>query len=160
MAEQLAGDPRRRERLRLALALGLTPRELDGWVPVERHTHFDADDNVTGWTLVERESRIDDADRGALLALLRYDSEVCDCGFHPSVATDPANRFQPGTRTCPVCAGAAVWQRILHDQDARATSKDAAPATPRPSDGRKAHMTLLSPEQAAERKGGEHGNQA
>lgn len=143
----------------------MTGRELSGWVPSETHTHYAPDGTtVTGYTVVERESRINDADRADLLALMQYQAAVCDCGFHPSIATDTNNVFQPGSRVCPVCAGAAVWQRVLSDGDEKATSKDAPPTQPRPSDGRRAYMSLLSPQQAAaereKRKGGEHGHQA
>ena len=128
----------------------MTPRELGGWVPSETHKHYDAEGNLTGWTVVERESRIDDADRLDLLALARFEAEICQCGFHPSIANDPANHFQPGTRTCPVCAGAALWQRVLHDGDEKhaKANKDAPPTTPQPADGRLAFMRLLTPQEA------------
>jgi hypothetical protein len=128
----------------------MTPRELGGWVPAETHKHYDAAGNLTGWTVVEREPRIDDVDRNDLLALAKYEAEICQCGFHPSVANDPENVFQPGARTCPVCAGAAVWQRVLHAGDEKAKgSKDAPPTAPQAADGRLAFMRLLSPQEAA-----------
>lgn len=121
----------------------MTPRELAGWTPAERHEHYDAEDNLTGYTVVIRESRIDDADRRDLLALLRFRGEVCRCGFHPSL-TDPesGNTFQPETKKCPVCAGEAQWSRHLHAADEKhaKANEDAPPLSPRPSDGRHSYM--------------------
>jgi hypothetical protein len=133
----------------------MTPRELGGWVPAERHTHYDVDGNETGYTVVERESRIDDADRADLLALALYEAEVCACGYHASIANDASNDFQPGSRVCPVCAGASVWTRIQQEGDeaAQKSMKDAPAASPRPWDGRHSYMRLLTPQQAvAERE--------
>jgi hypothetical protein len=127
----------------------MTPREFSGHVPAEKHLHYDATGNLTGWTVVERESRIDDADRADLLGLARYELEVCSCGYHPSIADDPENIFQPASKKCPVCGGLDVWHRILHEQDEQATPKDAPPKQPRPSDGRKTYMRRLTPDEAA-----------
>jgi hypothetical protein len=144
----------------------MTPRELSGWVPAETHTHYAPDgETVTGYTVVERESRIDDRDRGDLLALAMYEREVCNCGWHPSIADDESNTFQPATRICPVCAGLATYGRVLADHDKKwsEANRDAAAMVARPSDGR--HMTVryLTPEQAAaehEKRGGDRGNKA
>lgn len=130
----------------------MTPRELSGWVPAERHEHYDADDNLTGYTIVVRDSRIDDADRAALLGLAQFENEVCGCGFHPSLADDKANVFAFETRECPVCAGHAQGDRKLQDQDrtfAEANPK-TDPLTKRPSDGVHPYMRLLSPREAEE----------
>jgi hypothetical protein len=104
---------------------------------------------------VERESRIDDVDRNDLLALAKYEAEICQCGFHPSIANDETNVFQPGTRTCPVCQGAAVWQRVLADGDEKAakSNKDAPPTTPQPADGRHMFMRLMTPQEVAASSG-------
>lgn len=128
----------------------MTPRELAGWVPAERHEHFDADDNLTGYTVVIRESRIDDADRAALLGLALFEDQTCSCGFHPSIADDKENVFAAESRTCPVCAGRARQERELHERDAKAAkaSPDAAASVPRPSDGVKPYMRWLSPNEA------------
>lgn len=117
-------------------------------MPAERHTHYDTHGNPTGYTLVERESRVDDADRLDILALLRHDAEVCSCGYHPSIARDPDNNWQPETQKCPVCAGQAVWQRVLGEDD-KGVPQDAPPMRPRPSDGRHSYMRMLTPEQAS-----------
>lgn len=127
----------------------MTPREFSGWVPAERHVHYDTHGNETGYTIVEREARIDDADRVELLALAQYEAEVCSCGWHPIIADDPANTFTPEDRICPNCAGMAVWGRIKHEDDER-VPHDAPARTPRPSDGRHSYMRMLTPQQAAE----------
>lgn len=128
----------------------MTPRELSGWVPAERHEHFDAEGNLTGYTVVIRESRIDDADRASLLGLAMFEDQVCRCGFHPSIADDDDNTFTPEARKCPVCAGEAQWSRMLSDEDEKASkaAPHAPPGAPRPSDGRYPYMRFLSPAEA------------
>jgi hypothetical protein len=129
----------------------MTPREFSGWVPAEKHTHYAADgETVTGFTVVERESRIDDADRVELLALAEHDAQICRCGFHPLIAMDDSNTFTPETRTCPVCAAQAVWNRVLDEDDK--VPHDAPARTPRPSDGRESYMRMLTPQQVATAK--------
>jgi hypothetical protein len=130
----------------------MTPRELAGWVPAERHEHYDADDNLTGYTVVIRESRINDDDRTSLLGLAMFEDQLCRCGFHPSLTDDDDNMWEPGVRKCPVCAGEAQWDRMLHDEDEAAAkaAPDASGRAPRPSDGRHPYMRLLSPDEAAE----------
>lgn len=130
----------------------MTPRELAGWVPAERHEHYDADDNLTGYTVVVRESRIDDADRAALLGLAMYEDQLSPCGFHPSIASDEDNAFAPETVDCPVCAAMAQWERVLRAEDEKFAkdNPDAAPRTKRPSDGRFPYMRFLSPDEAAQ----------
>jgi hypothetical protein len=128
----------------------MTGRELAGWVPAEKHTHYDKHGNETGYTIVERESRIDDADRTDLLALAQYEAEICACGYHPSIAYDEANTFQPVDRKCPVCAGISTWGRVHQEADEAAgkSLKDAPPLTPRPWDGRHSYMQLVNPDKA------------
>lgn len=138
----------------------MTPREFSGWVPAETHTHYAADgETVTGYTVVEREPRIDDADRAELLALARFDAEVCRCGFHPSLTDDPANDWKVETRQCPVCSGHAVQSRVDNEADSR-VPHDAPPTIPRPSDGRHTWMRLVTPDQVANQKGGDRGDKA
>lgn len=143
----------------------MTPRELGGWTPVEKHTHYDAAGAETGYTLVERESRIDDADRADLLALALFEAEVCSCGYHPSVtAEEHAVLF--AEKVCPVCKDVAAAERIQHENDesARESMKKSPPDKPRPWDGRKSYVRLLTPEQAAvereKQKGGDRGDKA
>jgi hypothetical protein len=112
-------------------------------VPAERHLHYDAEGTYTGHTVIERESRLDDVERADIIALLTHDREVCQCNFHPSVAQDPEATFTPDTYKCPVCAGQAVWQRVLSEQD-QAVKSDAPAKQPRPSDGRHSYMRFAS----------------
>lgn len=135
----------------------MTPRELSGWVPAEKHLHYDAEGALTGWTVVERESRIDDADRADLLGLARYEVEVCSCGYHPSITHDPENGFMPESDVCPVCGGLDLQHRVLHEQDEKATPKDAPAKKPRPSDGRKTYMRRMTPEEVTSRRESERG---
>jgi hypothetical protein len=129
----------------------MTPRELAGWVPAERHEHFDADDNLTGYTIVIRESRIDDADRAALLGLAQFEAELSPCGFHPSVASDPDNAWAFEVDECLVCAALAQGDRDLQDKDRKwsEANPNAAPRAKRPSDGQHGYMRFLSPHEAA-----------
>jgi hypothetical protein len=139
----------------------MTGREFAGWTPSETHTHYAADgETVTGYTVVEHESRIDDADRADFLALAIYEAEVCTCGYHPLVANDLGNTFQPVDKVCRVCAGEAVWHRMQAkvDDDAKRSLETAPPTEPRPWDGRRSYMQILSPEEAAQaraKKGGD-----
>ena len=147
----------------------MSPRELGGWTPSERHEHYDAEDNLTGYTVVIRESRIDDAGRSALLGLAHFEADVSAhrCGFHSSIALDKDNAFQPETVDCPVCAGLEQWERLLHEQDEKAAkaNPDAPARAPRPSDGRVPYMRFLSPDEAEQiredrTRGGIRGNKA
>lgn len=126
----------------------MTPRELAGWVPPERHEHYDPDGNLTGFTVVIRDSRIDDADRRDLLAYQQLQRETCTCGYHPSL-TDPdsGNVFTPESRVCPVCAGEAQWDRMLREDDEKHAKlhEDRPVKTPRPADGRRSFMRLMPP---------------
>jgi hypothetical protein len=81
------------------------------------------------------------------------------CGFHESLMEGDEHVFGPVDRVCPVCAGKAQWDRVLHHSDdlERERLKSSAPATPHASDGRWTHMTILSPEEIA-RRGGPGGN--
>lgn len=91
---------------------------------------------------------------------MRYESEVCDCGWHSSLIV-PENTFQPSTRHCPVCAGADQYHRILHDADGKAEKamgKDPDPRSKRPADGRKAFMRLMPPEAPTDTPGGDRGD--
>lgn len=122
----------------------MTLREFSGWTPTETQHHFDADGNPTGSTIIVRESRIDDIDRAELLALARFESEVCQCGYHPLLAEDKANNFTPETHVCPVCAAQAVWNRVLQAEE-KSVPPDASPMSSRPSDGRRSYMRMLPP---------------
>lgn len=136
-------------------------------MPAETHTHYAADgETVTGYTVVEREPRLTDVDRHELLALAMYEADLCQCGTPITLGEQGLTR-SPDSRVCPTCAAAAVWSRVLADQDEqwKKANKDALPKVQRPSDGRHLTMRFLTPTQAAaerERraKGGDHGHQA
>jgi hypothetical protein len=107
--ERLVRHPAERERLDLALALGVSPRRLLGWEPEERHEHYDADGNLTGYTVVTRDPEFDDGDLERLLALRAYEAGVCACGIHESLpptsptsspsSTGPATSARGSTST-------------------------------------------------------------
>jgi hypothetical protein len=82
-----------------------------------------------------------------LMALARFESGLCECGFHESLTSDRANVFQPEFQTCLVCAGVERYARVQADAD-RAAMKvhgDDPPAvTPRPTDGRRLFVRRLS----------------
>lgn len=122
----------------------MTGRELAGWVPAEKHTHYDKHGNETGYTIVERESRIDDADRTDLLALAQYEAELCSCGYHPLIAGDPDMDISPVDKFCEVCAGISAWGRVhaAADETAGRSLKDLPPTDRRPWDGRHSYMRL------------------
>jgi hypothetical protein len=73
---------------------------------------------------------------------------------HESLTADKSNVFTFDRRTCPVCKGLAQYQRILaaEDKSAEDKAKDAPPATPRPSDGRRLYVRQLSPVEVAARR--------
>lgn len=136
-----------------------------GWEPSERHEHYDAEGNLTGYTVVTRDAEWDSNERNRMLALEMYEAQVCDCGFHESVLSDPSNIIMPKPRVCPVCAGLDGYMRVLKadDDEWDKKHKDPSPAEKRPSDGRRVSLQHLSPAEAeAERQkrkgGGQRGN--
>lgn len=86
-----------------------------------------------------REPEWDDHERDKLLAWSLYQSQLCDCGLHQSIADeDPDVEMVP--RVCPVCAGIEVQKRIVAAADERETEAHGADGPPpgalRDSDGR------------------------
>lgn len=75
------------------------------------------------------------------MALAIYDRGICECGYHSSLTSDPANQFEIQDRTCNVCGALARYSRIQQENDAeveRRAGGDKMPAkAPRPSDGRR-----------------------
>lgn len=152
MARGLARLPEERDRLELALALGVSEKRLLGWEPAERHEHYDAAGNFTGSTVVTRESEWDSGERARLLALKLHDRQVCRCGFHESVI-DQDLGVMPGVRVCPVCAGVDQFKRkVAADNETadKPLGKDPAPTTPRAGDGQHLMVRQLSPQEQAE----------
>jgi hypothetical protein len=130
-----------------------------GRVPSERHEHYDPEGNLTGFTIVVRDPEWTDSDVRELLELADVEATSCPgCGWHESFTDDRAHVFAPENRYCPLCAGTSRFDRMLAAQDKKwdERHKDASPAEPRPADGRgPTHMTLLRPEEAQRRRGGE-----
>ena len=133
-----------------------------GRVPRERHEHYDPDGTLTGFTVVVREAEWLDSDIGELMTLADVEAHSCSrCGWHESLTGDRSNVFTPEHDMCPVCAGMDRWERMQAADDRRWVEqhKDARPAEPRPTDGRgQTRMTLLSPEEAQRRRGGDSGD--
>lgn len=104
--------------------------------------------------MVTREPEFSDAVLERLLAYMEYRAGVCDCGVHESLTADKSNFFTFERRTCPVCKGLAQYQRLLAVEDKAAEDKvrDASPATPRPSDGRRLFIRQLDPMEVAARR--------
>jgi hypothetical protein len=152
IADALVIDGEQREVLTLARTLGVSAKRLLGWEPTERHEHFDADGNLTGVTVVTREAEWDDFERERLIGLAVYERGVCACGFHESVASDRENHFTFEDSTCPVCRGAARYARMQAATDERQRDDNAAPATPRPGDGRRTFIRRLSATEVVERR--------
>lgn len=74
-----------------------------------------------------------------MLALDRYESELCRCGTHPSLLEDKRNHFTFDEKFCPVCKGGAQFSRIQAHADHVAVERmgdDPPPGAPLPSDGR------------------------
>jgi hypothetical protein len=113
--------------------------------------------------VVVREAEWTDTDVRQLLELADVEAGSCKgCGWHESLTGDAENVFEPSSRACPVCAGREQYDRVLADGDDkwRKTHESAKPMDPRPSDGRRpTQMTLLSPEEVQERRGGASGDQ-
>lgn len=88
------------------------------------------------------------------MALRHFQGGVCACGIHQSLTADKANVFTFEKQTCPVCKGLAQYQRVLAAEDRSADDKvkDAPPATPRPSDGRRLFVRQLSAMEVAARR--------
>lgn len=100
-------------------------------------------------TVVTRETEWDEHEIAKMQALAIYEADVCDCGFHHSVA-DQDPELKLTVRRCPVCAGIAQTMRQVAAQDEKtvaALGRDPAPEVPRPEDGRKFGLTPnMSPE--------------
>lgn len=70
--------------------------------------------------------------------LAQYESEICECGLHKSVADEDPD-LEMTLRRCPVCAGLAQAGREIATQDEKAVDalgKSPAPEVALPQDGR------------------------
>lgn len=103
-----------------------------GWEPTEQHT------TSHGIVTVTREPEWDDYERDKMLALELYESEVCECGFHKSIAHDPDQWFDLESVTCPLCADIAARMRSIAKSDqAEDDALKEKPGKKRTADGRR-----------------------
>lgn len=96
-----------------------------------------------------------------LLELAQVEAESCPgCGWHESLIEDDANVFGPVDEVCPTCAAKARWERVNADEVEKHAEqhRHAPPGAPRPGDGRRTLMRLLTPEQIEQRRGGTGGD--
>lgn len=130
--------------------MGISERRLNGWAPTETHEHYDADGNLTGVTVVTREAEWDDFEQAKMLALVEYERGIHngpgECGFHDSIAKlDPEVAIEHDV--CPLCASKAVEDRKQDARDDRLMKRygdDPKPDIPRPGDGRREFLRLVS----------------
>lgn len=96
-------------------------------------------------TVVTREVEWDDEERAKMFGLEMYESQVCACGLHESLAqTDPDIEIL--LPVCPVCAGFERQMRVLRASDAKKVGDNPAPETPLPGDGRTTQLRLKNQE--------------
>lgn len=73
-----------------------------------------------------------------MLALDLYEADICDCGFHKSLAHDPKRMFDLDSVTCPLCADLAARARLqAREDEAEETALREKPKTKRRADGRR-----------------------
>lgn len=99
-----------------------------------------------------RESEWDDESREEMLALADYESEICACGFHSTIAKNKDNHFGFEVDQCPVCAGREQYARLQakEDSDEERKLEKSPPETPRPGDGRRVFMRMTPAGSVAE----------
>lgn len=112
---------------------------------------------------METEPEWDDEERTRMLALRKYERDICACGFPSALTADKANHFAINQRQCPVCARSDQYMRMVAEADDRHDKQagDKAPAaSPRPSDGRQISLSLMSPDEVTQlkKRGGARGN--
>jgi len=125
-----------------------------GRSPEERHVYLDAAgqpcrQGEAHSSVVEREPLWLSADRVALEALRIYESKVCRCGFHQSIAHNPDLSARIQEDFCPICAAMDKWERVQRKNDERAEQmlgKSAPVLAPRPADGRHTYVQIESRE--------------
>jgi len=120
----------------------MSEKRLLGWEPTEVHEHeYDAGGKLVR-TIVTRETEWDDLERAKFEGLSIYESRLCECGLHESVAqSDPDMEIE--LPICPVCAGLQKQLRILGDKDDRALKalgENPPSSAALPSDGRRIYL--------------------
>lgn len=122
----------------------MSEKRLLGWEPAETHEHVYDDAGRMVRTVVTRESEWDDTERAKMEGLALYESQICACGLHESIAkTDPD--MEIGLPVCPVCAGLAQQMRVLAAGDELAIKglgDKPKPESKRPADGRGLRLKL------------------
>ncbi len=125
----------------------MSEKRLLGWEPTETHAHEYDDAGRIVRTTVTREVEWDDVERAKMQGLALYESQICECGLHESIAkTDPDMDIE--LPVCPTCAGFAQQMRVLNardDEELKALGQTPAPETPRPTDGRRIMVRMKPP---------------
>lgn len=86
-----------------------------------------------------------------MLGLGLYESEICDCGFHSSLAHDPTRWFTVERQTCPLCADLDAQARVQSEKDHKVAEKlKDQPGARRPADGRRAFVRPMTPAEVDE----------
>lgn len=98
-----------------------------------------------------------------MLALRKYERDICACGFPVALTDDKTNHFAISQRQCPVCARSDQYMRLVADADdrhAKQAGEKVPAAAPRPSDGRQISLSLMTPDEVNQLKtrGGARGN--
>ncbi|RNL63651.1 hypothetical protein EFK50_07870 [Nocardioides marmoriginsengisoli] len=98
-------------------------------------------------TVVTREPEWDDTERAKMAGLVLYESQICSCGLHESIArTDPDMEII--LPVCPVCADFKKQMRVLDAEDEKkvhALGEKPPAGAPRPSDGRSVILSYKGP---------------
>lgn len=91
-----------------------------------------------------------------MLGLGIYEAGVCNgCGLHRTVADDRDNLVAIEEETCNVCKDVERYGRIQGHRDRQHEDRlgeNAPPASPRPSDGRRVTLRVLSAAEAELRR--------
>lgn len=90
--------------------------------------------------MTTREPEWDDYERAKFAAWQQFESEICECGLHESIAASDPD-LESTVRICPICRDAAKNARVRAAEEEAELKKrfgdDDVPAShPRPSDGR------------------------
>ena len=128
-----------------------------GRVPEERHTHYDADGNMTGWTVVEREPYWLPSDYSGIEALREYRSQTCSRGHHEFYRQHEADlHLTFAQKTCWICKAIDQHDRGQQAADERfekGLGEKPSPIAPRPADGRETFIRFKPPEGEDDRGG-------